>query len=361
MRNLIHFIKLLISIAIVMIVILSCKEVADNGAKLKVLSVHNGPVIKEGDPGTEGNKYGFEGGTAFKYHGEYHMFVAERFGDPFIVKMKLAHWKSKDGLKWERLSTLFESSGNFTGEDKFASLWSPMPFFNRDEKRWNMFYVAYRSKPNDSTGWYWAYEGRVIRAISKVKGYKGFGGPYENVGVVLEPGMNDGPWEGLQGTDSFYAYQVGNKWYAFYGSCLSEITWEKWDKTYPRMGVGLATADKLEGPWRKMTEINPIRISDIWTENPIVYKLKNGKYIGLVDLGVDAFGYTWSENGLNWSKAEALPLDSYCDKWWWAMRTPLCLIPERDGTYTIFFTSYTNDPYGFATVGMAKVIIVEDC
>jgi len=80
----------------------------------------------------------------------------------------------------------------------------------------------------------------------------------------------------------------------------------------------------------------------------------------LVDLGVDAFGYTWSENGLNWSKAEALPLDSYCDKWWWAMRTPLCLIPERDGTYTIFFTSYTNDPYGFATVGMAKVIIVED-
>jgi hypothetical protein len=49
------------------------------------------------------------------------MFVAERFGDPFIVKMRLSHWKSQDGLNWEKNSTLFESSGNFTGEDKFSS------------------------------------------------------------------------------------------------------------------------------------------------------------------------------------------------------------------------------------------------
>jgi hypothetical protein len=47
----------------------------------------------------------------------------------------------------------------------------------------------------------------------------------------------------------------------------------------------------------------------------------------MVDLGVDAFGYTWSDDGLNWSKEEALPLDSFCNKWWWTMRTPLCLIP----------------------------------
>ena len=328
--------------------------------RLKVLSVHDGPVIKEGDTGTEGNVFGFEGGTVLKYQGAYHMFVAERFGEPFMSKMKLAHWKSKNGIKWERMSTLFESSGNFTGDDKFASLWSPMPFYNEDEKRWNLFYVAYRSKQNDSTGWYWAYDGRIMRAVSKTKGYKGLGGPYENVEFVLEPGMNDGPWEGSMGTDSFFAFEVGNKWYGFYGSCLAQIPWEKWDRKYPRMGVGLATADKLAGPWRKMTEINPIRISDIWTENPVVQKLKSGNYVAMVDLGHDAFGYSWSNDGLNWSKAEFLPLDSYCNKWWWAMRTPLSLIPEKDGPYTIFFTSYTDNPIEFATVGMAKVMISED-
>jgi len=42
--------------------------------------------------------------------------------------MRLAHWKSKDGIKWVRVSTLFESSGDFTGKDKNASIWSPIPF-----------------------------------------------------------------------------------------------------------------------------------------------------------------------------------------------------------------------------------------
>ena len=36
---------------------------------LKVVEVHEGPIIKKGDLGTEGNKYGFEGGRAFKYKG----------------------------------------------------------------------------------------------------------------------------------------------------------------------------------------------------------------------------------------------------------------------------------------------------
>ena len=91
--------------------------------RLQVLEVHNGPVIKKGDKGTEHNKYGFEGGRAFKYKGEYQLFTAERHGDPLLVKMRLAHWKSEDGIKWDRVSTLFESSGDFSGIDKAASIW----------------------------------------------------------------------------------------------------------------------------------------------------------------------------------------------------------------------------------------------
>ena len=65
---------------------------------LEICGGHDGPVIRQGDPGTEGNKYGFEGGRAFKYKGDYHIFTAERVGDPIIVKMKMAHWKSSDGV-----------------------------------------------------------------------------------------------------------------------------------------------------------------------------------------------------------------------------------------------------------------------
>lgn len=84
-------------------------------------------VLQEGDPGTENNKYGFEGGRVFKFKNEYHWFTSETIDDPKWVKMKLAHWKSKDGLKWECVSTLYESSGEFTGTDPRAALWSPMP------------------------------------------------------------------------------------------------------------------------------------------------------------------------------------------------------------------------------------------
>ena len=35
---------------------------------LEICGGHPGPVIKQGDPGTEDNKYGFEGGRAFKVY-----------------------------------------------------------------------------------------------------------------------------------------------------------------------------------------------------------------------------------------------------------------------------------------------------
>ena len=69
---------------------------------LEICGGHEGPVIKKGDPGTEHNKYGFECGHAFKYKGEYHLFTAELCGDPKIVKMMMAHWKSADGISVEK-------------------------------------------------------------------------------------------------------------------------------------------------------------------------------------------------------------------------------------------------------------------
>ncbi len=62
------------------------------------------------------------------------------------------------------------------------------------------------------------------------------------------------------------------------------------------------------------------------------------------------------------------------DKWWFQFRTPLCLIPEDDGSYTVFFTAmkeetdywlHIGEPgytlnTGFDSVGKLSVSIVKN-
>ncbi len=182
------------------------------------------PVLTKGMPGMEDNKYGLEGGTVIQRPDGYHLFTAEMVGDPHWVKMKLGHWLSADGKNWKRINTIFESSGNFTGSDPRAAVWSPMPFFNTKEDRWNLFYVGYKSKPDSGGMWFGNYEGRIFRAVSKTKGLDGLAGPYEDVNLILEPGKDSDPWEGLQGTDSFFPYQAADgKFYGFYGSATDAV------------------------------------------------------------------------------------------------------------------------------------------
>jgi hypothetical protein len=63
------------------------------------------------------------------------------------VKTKLAHWSSNDRLHWKRVSTLYESSGEFAGQDPRASLWGPMFVYDDPSQRWDLVYVAYRGAP----------------------------------------------------------------------------------------------------------------------------------------------------------------------------------------------------------------------
>jgi len=124
-----------------MILVTSCrKNQADSDqlshpdqlqVSIEVIGGTDSPVLTKGMAGTEDNKYGFEGGTVIQRSDGYHLFTAEMVGEPHWVKMKLGHWLSKDGVDWRRIGTLFESSGDFTGRDPKAALWSPMPFFNK--------------------------------------------------------------------------------------------------------------------------------------------------------------------------------------------------------------------------------------
>jgi len=319
------------------------------------------PILTIHSPGSEGNKYGFEGGRVLKIKGTYHLFTSEMVGDPHWVKMRLAHWTSPDRIHWTRQATLRESSGDFTGKDTRAALWSPLPVFDPKSDRWNLFYVAYQAKPDTSEQWLTNHEGRIWRAVSTVPGGDGIGGPYEDVGIILARGKDSDSWEGLQGTDSFFPYQVGEHWYAFYGSAHTEkLPLSLWQ-------VGLAEAASLGGSWARRTELNPLKVESRFIENPIVSRLNDRTYVAVYDVDVPhAIGYTLSNDGIHWSPGERLRVQRGTGMWATEIRTPLGLIAEADGRFTLFYTANEKisgtkpDGYGInATPGSMGMVEVQ--
>ncbi len=326
--------------------------------RLEISQPQSGPVIGFDHPGLAGNKYGFEGGSALKVGETYHLFMAEMAGDPFWVTMRLGHWESEDLATWKRTGTLFESKGEGHNNDPKFSIWAPMPIYNGAEGRWNLFYVAYRGPlaPNEGTH----MDGQIYRAVSRTPGPTGIGGPYEDVDVILRPDALSQPWEGQQGTDSFYPYPVGKEWYGFYGS-----------HNYQPLGpwlVGLAKAPTLAGPWQRCTEGNPSGLEKHFIENPIVHWIddlyltvydssevnEKGDY---VESPIDV-GYACSKDGIHWLEGARCVLHPDAGSSWSAdMRTPLGLIPLEDGEYALPYTAKCKDRM-FWSVGVARVRLI---
>jgi hypothetical protein len=292
------------------------------------------PILTVHSDGAQGNKYGFEGGRVLKIKGTYHLFTSEMVGDPHWVKMRLAHWTSQDRIHWKRQRTLAESSGDFTGKDPRAALWSPLPVYDPKASRWNLFYVAYQAAPDSSREWLTNHEGRIWRAVSTTSGEDGIDGPYSDVGVVLQRGKDSDPWEGLQGTDSFFPYSVGDRWYAFYGSAHTEkLPLSLWQ-------VGLARAKDLAGPWLRCTESNPLKVETRFIENPIVTELGDGTLVAVYDTDApNAIGYTFSSDGVHWSQGQHLVVQEGSGVWASEVRTPLGLIAEGKDSFTLFYTA----------------------
>jgi hypothetical protein len=199
--------------------------------------------------------------------------------------------------------------------------------------------------------------GIIQHAVSDVAGQEGIGGPYTDKEILMRC-ENDkpDPWEvgesGLsQAVDSFFPYKVGNKWYAFYGSAT--ISPEPECK-YGNWKVGLASADKIEGHWVRMTEQNPVDLKSR-AENPIVFRLDNGTYIALIYGVGGGLRYTLSQDGVKWSESRLFDVEPKVKKWWRMLRTPLSLIKESDGTYTMFFTAFDAH---FGTLSKVKLKMI---
>jgi hypothetical protein len=303
-------------------------------SELEIANVWQHPVLTIHSEGAQGNKYGFEGGRVLKIKGTYHLFTSEMVGDPHWVKMRLAEWISSDRIRWHRRATIAESSGDFTGKDPRAALWSPLPVYDPQENRWNLFYVAYRAAPDTSEQWLTNHEGRIWRAVSETPGEAGIGGPYKDVGIVLQRGKDSDPWEGLQGTDSFFPYKAGDHWYSLYGSAHTEkLPLSSWQ-------IGLATAASLAGPWKRCSEWNPLKVEKRFMENPIVSQRSDGTYIAVYDTDApSAIGYTLSSDGTHWSPGQSLIVQKGKNAWATEVRTPLGLIDEGNGLLTLFYTA----------------------
>jgi hypothetical protein len=333
---------------------------APTTVELDVVRQCAGPVLTIQTRGARGNKYGFEGGRVVKLGSTYHLFTSEMVGDPHWVKMRLAHWRSKDRAHWKRVATLFESSGDFTGKDPRAALWSPMPVFDEKADRWNLFYVAYAASPDTAKAWLTNHEGRIWRAVSEKPGRAGIDGPWKDAGVVMERGSESDAWEGLQGTDSFFPYRVGDRWYALYGSAHTEkLPIALWQ-------VGLASARDLKGPWTRCTWVNPLRVEPRFIENPIVTRLDDGTYLAVYDNHVpNEIGYTVSADGIHWLAGRHLVVQSGSHVWATEVRTPLGLVEEGGESFTLFYTANEKitgahaDEYGInltpGAVGYAEV------
>jgi len=329
----------LIFIFVTSIATISSQETQKRQRKLVLLSEHKGPVIDKfhEDVLVSKNRSGFETGQVVKINGVYHMFINEMFERPH-KDMRIAYWTSSDAIHWKRQSTIVESIPGRSPSNPKSEVWVTGVEFNTDENAWNIFYVSYRSGDKEKGELEQSdYEGKIWRSKSVITEINGIAGPYAELGIVLQSDENSQSWEGQQAVASFNPYKVGDKWYAMYDG-HNYIPKGPWP-------VGLAYADKLSGPWKRLPEgTNPLPIADVFAENTVITELKEGGYLTIFDsLGDQEIGYSISDNGLNWSKEARVKVQSGENLWAesgdHSTRTPLCAIEEDDGSFTVIYTA----------------------
>lgn len=334
--------------------------------RLVVIEETQTPVIGPEHPGLGDNKSGFETGMTLKVDGTYHLFISEMFGRPHL-DMRIAHWTSPDSINWTRQGTVVESVPGRSPQNHRSEVWLQGVIFDTEADRWNLFYIAYRGgSAEHGEALNMDYEGVARRAVSQLPGRKGIGGPYKDVGVSMAPGGKDAAmWEGQQGLDSFFPYKVDDKWVALHGSHnhFPSAPWQ----------VGVATGPSLtSSEWTRVPSEQPSPIEGLFIENPIVEKLPNGHYMALYDNNHfapnqpdipvkpnNSVGYSISEDGIRWHQGRSLVVQSNeASNWASDLRTPLGLVAEGNGIYTILYTGRMKDR-PFWAIGRVKVKLTE--
>ncbi|MFN4146139.1 MAG: hypothetical protein ACK4GN_09980 [Runella sp.] len=327
--------------------------------RLDVIEESPAPVIDKSHPDCTQNQSGFEGGYVVKQNGQYFLFVGEMTGTPHRAKMQIALWSSQDAVSWKRQKTILEGASARTVADDHSEVWMQQMIFNEKENRWNLIYIAYRA--GDATKGEVPdldHNGIVGRLRSTRPGREGIDADYERAGVIFQPSGESLNWEGQQGTDSFFTYQVNNKWYGIYGS-RNHVPPSPWL-------VGLAEAPDLKGPYRRIKSHSPLPIERFFIENPMVSFFPNLGYVAIYDVGGYAYGnypyhesncigYAFSRNGRDWLPGKPLKVQSDGPNNWASdLRTPFGLVAEGNNEFTVLYSARERNK-SFWAIGKVKV------
>jgi hypothetical protein len=311
-----------------------------------VLGGPNHPVLDVTLPGLPHNlSGGFENGAVVKVDGIYHMVVGSWSAGATYSHDKIVQFSSPDKYNWT-------FGGQIAGCRWQNGQWynpaaQPALFFSNDTNRWELFHI-WCIEPKVS----WAPNCTVVRMISTVAGRSGITGPWEEDGIILTPEGSQ-PWQDGELDSISNPFKVGDRWLVFIGSggpC--------------GFCVGLASAPNISGPYVRLTNRSAVLLINgsgtakpySYNENPLVTQLASGVYVSVFDFlkpevtrGHDQiFGFSFSTTGVDWpaENGVAIPLlprnaSGACSSLWTSRaRTPLSLVDEGDGTYTMFYTGF---------------------
>ncbi len=299
-----------------------------------------------------------EGGVALKVGKLYRLFSCQFHHGDWNEPTRLTYWVSRDGLAWKFRAVIKAEAISSRGA--VTPFWEPTPIFDRRSNRWYLFYVEYRG--SSSAG------GKIRMMASTKMGFElGIEGPWRDLGTIMRPDADSQLWEGPQGVDSFYPYQANGRWYAMYGSS----TWSP-TNPHPLWLVGLASAPALKGPWKRC-QGNPLKVEKVYWENPLVSRIGDW-YVAVYDAvapgaptyihnGGHIAGYTCSKDGIHWLPGGRILVQPNGPANWSSdLRTPMGLIPEGKGIYTMFYTGFMKGAgrvfTRYESVGMAQLRIV---
>ena len=232
-----------------------------------------------------------------------------------------------------------------------------MPWFDTAARRWKIFYC------NET-------DGTTRTAVASNEGMDSLSHP------------NSWTWSDEQPSQKTYSisnpFEVGGKSYVFLD--------------YRLFAVSLAVSDTgPAGPYTLLPDSNTPLINRTepgnrsWIENPIVTPLPSKRFAAMFDWvqggGQPAgsplpyLGFAWSPTGLDWpaENGELVSVEPAGGGKIWSdlVRTPTALIPEEDGSYTVFYaardtrnassrTGNATQPYTNCSVPPAETGRVED-
>lgn len=344
---------------------------SQSSASLEFLSLHPKPVIGKGSPGTADIKFGFEGGTVRKVGGVYYLFSTEVYDTPKTAAVRLAIWKSNDGISFRKQRVIANTNRDWMDSTYRMSPWSPMTVFDPERNLWSVFHVGYRRKPGSTN--VFNMSGRIHRLDSKVKGMNGIGGPYV-AGGWLKIAKKPDPFEGPGEMVSFAPHKVGNEWWGFYGTNSVPDHVDANGTINPNAKnlfyVALVKSEGgLTDNWVRQSHLNPVKMDPEFVENPVVTKIHDSLYIALYDgANQQEVSYACSKDGIHWGKEQLIQIAN-APKAIKSSRTPLCLIDEGNNIYTIYFTAFDGvnpkqvEPLwhdGYGNVWKMQVKLVED-